>query len=329
MSTTPTEDKRSKQEIRVSMLPAELRGPVEDMKLDLDGDGAISIKELEVIIERLIATKDDNKSLRKQLIYMGIFSILLTCIIFGVSIAAARLSKETTVDPVTGIMSTKGTDQSIHTSPVSYYLDTLDVVGMKNDDLSALTDLILSEGAVELSVKGYSRSLVKNQVTFLVEGGTVLYGADGYVSATGTAATLLAFAADSDDNATSSVEGVRRLDEISDMIAARSKNLNNIIKKNLNSCIFISDCEEPNSCYAPMQHRFLIDTEENCNVDGGGCYCKDPEPIKCKSPKDCKEPTPICWVGGEDVALSDGASCGSGGYCFCTSEEFQYLYNGH
>jgi len=214
MSTTPTEDKRSKQEIRVSMLPAELRGPVEDMKLDLDGDGAISIKELEVIIERLIATKDDNKSLRKQLIYMGIFSILLTCIIFGVSIAAARLSKETKVDPVTGIMSTKGTDESIHTSPVSYYVKTLDVVGMENDELSALTDIILSEGAVELSVKGYSRSLVKNQVTFLVEGGTVLYGADGYVSATGTAETLLAFAAYSDDiNATSSKEGVRRLEK--------------------------------------------------------------------------------------------------------------------
>ena len=52
MSTTPTEDTRSKKEICVSMIPAELRGPVKEMKLDLDGDGAISIKELEVIIER-------------------------------------------------------------------------------------------------------------------------------------------------------------------------------------------------------------------------------------------------------------------------------------
>ena len=77
----------------------------------------------------VIATKGDNKSLCKWLIYMGIFSILLTCIIFGVSIAAAQLSKETKVDRVTGVMSTKGTDQAIHTSPLSYYLETLDVVG--------------------------------------------------------------------------------------------------------------------------------------------------------------------------------------------------------
>jgi len=284
MSTTPTEDTRSKKEIRVSMLPADLRGPVEEMKLDLDGDGAISIKELEVIIERLIATKGDNKSLRKWLIYMGIFSILLTCVIFGVSIAAARLSKETTVDPVTGIMSTKGTDQAIHTSPVSYYLETLDVVGMENDDLSALTDIILSKGAVELSVKGYSRSLVKNQVTFLVEGGTVLYGADGYVSATGTAATLLAFAAYSEDdiNATSS-EGVRRLQEGGFTALSQSQ-----------------------PWWIPQNTNWI-----------GSLI---PIVEQCKSNIDCNEPTPICWVRVKEVALSDSASCG-GGDCFCKANE--------
>jgi len=286
MSTTPTEDTRSKKEIRVSMLPADLRGPVKEMKLDLDGDGAISIKELEVIIERLIATKGDNKSLRKWLIYMGIFSILLTCIIFGVSIAAARLSKETTVDPVTGIMSTKGTDQAIHTSPVSYYLETLDVVRMENDDLSALTDIILSKGAVELSVKGYSRSLVKNQVTFLVEGGTVLYGADGYVSATGTAATLLAFAAYSEDdiNATSS-EGVRRLQEGGFTALSQSQ-----------------------PWWIPQNTNWIGSTVQTPIVE------------QCKSNIDCNEPTPICWVRVKEVALSDSASCG-GGDCFCKANE--------
>jgi len=206
-----TVDKSNNNGIRVSTLPNEMRDDVNQLKLDVDGDGAIDAKELEVLIQRLLTTKDDNKSLKKLVTYMGIFGILLTCIIFGVSIAAARLAKDTTVDPLTGIMSPKGSDKSIHTSAVSYYLDNMDVVGMENDQLSALTDIIFGDGSVEFTVKGYSRSLVKKQVTFLVEGGTVLYDEEGYVSATGIAETLLAFADHSDGDAGSSGEGDRRL----------------------------------------------------------------------------------------------------------------------
>lgn len=50
----------------------------------------------------------------------------------------------------------------------------MNVVGMDNDKLSALTDIISLDGAVELTVQGYVRSLVNKQVSLLVEGGTVL-----------------------------------------------------------------------------------------------------------------------------------------------------------
>jgi len=249
---------------------------------------------------------------------MGIFSILLTCVIFGVSIAAARLSKETTVDPVTGIMSTKGTDQAIHTSPVSYYLETLDVVGMENDELSALTDIILSEGAVELSVKGYSRSLVKNQVTFLVEGGTVLYGADGYVSATGTADTLLAFAAYSEDdiNATSSEEGVRRLQDKG--VAARSQSQSNQAAA-LAAMKVVAGADSANdnaaatvnTANAAVANAAAANAAAASAAAGGGA-------TPCKQPTDCEGSTPTCWVKDKDHVLSDNEACNEGGAgCFC------------
>lgn len=109
---------------------------------------------------------------------MGIFGLILNLAFFGVSIATARLSKNTTINPVTsmmfvkgsnsliqtksvdttvnqstGIIYVKGVDSPIQVAPVSYYLKDIDVVDMDNDGLSALTGIILLVGAAEFIVR--------------------------------------------------------------------------------------------------------------------------------------------------------------------------------
>jgi len=237
----------TKPSLRLSQLnlSPDVEDDIKELKLDIDGDGAIDGMELTKLIESLVRSNKNNKNLRQWITVLVIFSIVLTGGVFGVSIAAARLSKDTTVDPVTGMMYVKGSDSLIQTesvdmavkegimydkesdsplqvAPVSYYEQDLDVVGMDNEELRALTAISLWEGAVEFTVRGYARSLINKQVSLFVEGGSILYDEAGLLSATGTADTALAFAgaydveaaaadADAGNNSTTTTEGVRRL----------------------------------------------------------------------------------------------------------------------
>merc|ERR1712238_174517 len=133
---------------------------------------------------------------------------------FGVSMAAARLAKDTTVDAATGNLQVKGSSkdgppQVVHTSPVSYDFQGLNLVALDNQQLGSLTTLQLSEGDVEFVVRGFARSVLNQTVLIFVEDGTILYDATGLVSATGTVDTALAFAGAYADD--SSEAGVRRL----------------------------------------------------------------------------------------------------------------------
>merc|ERR1712238_398551 len=133
---------------------------------------------------------------------------------FGVSMAAARLAKDTTVDAATGNLQVKGSSkdgppQVVHTSPVSYDFQGLNIVAMDNHQLGSLTTLQLSEGDVEFVVRGFARSVLNQTVLIFVEDGTILYDATGLVSATGTVDTALAFAGAYAED--SSEAGVRRL----------------------------------------------------------------------------------------------------------------------
>ena len=126
-------------------------------------------------------------------------------------------------------MHVKGSDtQLIRTSPVSYDLQDLKIATLKNEQLSALTDIVLSGGDVEFAVKGFVRSLINKTVVVFVEGGSVLCDETGLVSATGTADTALALAgayADDDDAAAvdSSEAGIRRLVALSEVVDGRGK----------------------------------------------------------------------------------------------------------
>mmetsp|Transcript_54568 Transcript_54568/g.61774 ORF Transcript_54568/g.61774 Transcript_54568/m.61774 type:complete len:241 (+) Transcript_54568:82-804(+) len=203
MATLTKEE--SKRGIRISEMTPELQDQVEKLGIDEDGDGKITRKEMEKLIGSYVDTKRDNKFLRHLVTVLVIFSFLLTGCVFGASITAARLSKETSVDRESGIMFAKDSDRPIQTEPVAIHTEGVTINEMKVNELDALYEIRVDNGSIKFQVKGYAKSLKKNQVTLIVEGGTLIFGNDGLVSVTGTAETMFDFVS------SVSEEGDRRL----------------------------------------------------------------------------------------------------------------------
>jgi len=191
MATLTKEE--SERGIQLSKMTPELQEQVEKLGIDKDGDGKITGKEMEKLIESYLDTKKDNKFLRYLVTVLAIFSFLLTGCVFGASIAAARLSKDTTVDPVNGIMYAKGSATPIQTEPVAIRNNGVMINKMPKYDLDVLREISLDNGSIKFQVKGYAKSLENKQVTLIVEGGSLLYGDEGLVAATGMAETMLDF----------------------------------------------------------------------------------------------------------------------------------------
>ena len=202
---------------------------------------------------------------------LAIYGLFLTVAIFGVSIAAARLAKDTTVDAETGNFHVKGSGtQLIRTSPVSYDLQDLKIAALKNEQLSALTDIVLNGGDVEIAVKGFARSLLNKTVVVFVEGGSVLCDETGLVSATGTADTALAlagaYAEDDDAAADSSEAGIRRLVALSNVVDGRGKEGS------------LSDEREP-----------IVDESKPIIAED---IVPQPQPVPQRTPEPVPDPTP-------------------------------------
>ena len=106
-------------------------------------------------------------------------------------------------------MNKKGTNSPIQTAPVEIRNEGVKINEMETNELDVLHEISLDDGAIKFEVKGYSKSLSKNQVALMVEGGSLIYGEEGLVAATGMAETMLNFV-DLDDDAVSVEEGVRR-----------------------------------------------------------------------------------------------------------------------
>lgn len=200
----------SERGIRVSRMATDVQGAVEKLNLDVDGDGSIDGTELEILIRRLslLDSQKDNSLLRNLVAILVLFLLLMTGCVFGASITAARLSKDTSVDPLSGIMYAKGSDSPIQTEPVAIRKNGVTVNQMTTNELDVLNEIILDNGSIKFHVKGYAKSLEKNQVALIVEGGSLIYGEEGLVAATGMAETM--FNLVYPDDAVSVEEGVRR-----------------------------------------------------------------------------------------------------------------------
>jgi len=182
-------------------LPYNLKKAVSELKLDTNGDGRLDTKEIVMAVEHLVSRTKDNASLKKIVMLLCGFSVFLVAALFGASIAAARLAKDTEMDPLTGVMYAKGDAHSVimKTSPATFiHQETIAL--MTNEELDGLKAIIMTSGDVKFQVKGYSRSGTTdmndgndNQVMVVVEGGTITYDSQGIMDASGDAERLLTF----------------------------------------------------------------------------------------------------------------------------------------
>jgi len=193
--------RRNTGSIRISSLPINMRKSVEELKLDVNGDGALDTEEIIMAVDNLAAKVKDNASLKKIIWILCGFGILLIGCVFGATIAAARLSKDTEVDATTGIMYAKGSEhhQTMKTEDVVIYSNSRKIAEMTNDELRLIKEIILTTGDVKFQIKGYARSKDAEEVKLLVQGGTITYDLEGIASATGDAEELLDFAYYGDD----------------------------------------------------------------------------------------------------------------------------------
>jgi len=191
--------------IDVNDLPYNLKKVVSELKLDTDGNGRLDTKEIVMAVEHLVARTKANASLKKIVMLLCVFSVFLVAALFGASIAAARLAKDTEMDPITGVMYAKGDAHSIMKTKEAIFIHQENIALMTNDELNGLKAIIMTSGDVKFQVKGYSRSGTtgstgmnmndgnNNQVMVVVEGGTITYDSQGIMDASGDAERLLTF----------------------------------------------------------------------------------------------------------------------------------------
>merc|ERR1712161_65435 len=132
----------------------------------------------------------------KKIVYVLCgFSVVLVAALFGASIAAARLAKDTSIDPVTGIMYAKDSNTMMKTEQAKFHR-AMNFALLSNKELDHLMEISMTKGDVKFEVKGYARTgdSAVDEVMFLVDGGTITFDPKGITDTTGDAERLLTFA---------------------------------------------------------------------------------------------------------------------------------------
>jgi len=188
--------------IRLSDLPDAYKPSARGLvsQFDTDGDGCIDAAELANAVEALKNSRKKNNYLTKIVVGLTIASLLLIGSVFGVSVAAARLAKDTKIDDDSGFLMTKNKNSVAKTGEALMWSTTDNLVDLDNEDLRNLKYLSLKNADVHLHVKGHARASSGEEVILLVEGGTLTFkDAIGLLNATGDARILLE-AAGADSN---------------------------------------------------------------------------------------------------------------------------------
>merc|ERR1711935_843884 len=145
--------------------------------------------DVEKAVDLLLETRKSNKLLTKVIIGLIVYSILLTAAIFGVSIAAAEIAKDTTIDPVTGFVHAKNGNAIMKTVEATEYDKPDSIHGLSDEDLARLLTVNFHDGALMFQVKGFSSTEEKTML--LVEGGVLTFDDNEIVDVAGDHVNLL------------------------------------------------------------------------------------------------------------------------------------------
>jgi len=203
-----------------SSIPAPAPTPTNDKSIDVTygyGDTETSTKEKRTTsvyglrvssmqetlckseaVNSLVSTIKVNRTLTAVIVIcLCILVMLLVGCLIGATIAIARLTKQTEIDSITGIMYSKESNSdhshqtTMKTEDVVIYSDNTNIMDMTNEELMTLKEILLPNSNVKFQVKGYARGKDNTEIGLLVQGGTIIYDNEGLASATGDAKILL------------------------------------------------------------------------------------------------------------------------------------------
>lgn len=174
-------------------------------KFDIDGDGEIDVDEFISAINSLKMTRESNLLFRRIIYALLIGFLLLIGSVFGVSIVAANLSKDTSMG-INGIMIDKNTGAVAKTTD-AYETSTGKIADMSTAQLGRIKMIELLDGTVNFHVKGFVKPSSREEIILIINGGTITYGPEGIADATDQAKYLLDIAFERAPNSTGPYDG--------------------------------------------------------------------------------------------------------------------------
>jgi len=175
---------------RISQMPATLREDAMALvkEFDANGDGCVDKHEFANAVKALKESRTKTSQYAKIIAGLSVSGALLIASMFGVSLVASRLSKDTTVSGF-GVVLDKNTNMAVNTGEAIEYHDesgaSLRVVDMSPVQLMNLKHIVLLGGELFFNVKGHVKAPAGDKVIILVEGGTITYDGQGILDATG------------------------------------------------------------------------------------------------------------------------------------------------
>jgi len=186
------EESSKRNGFRASQLPTTMRASALELvrELDTDGDGFIDDHEFVAAVDALRSVRSRNARLYKIVLLLSCATVLLVGGMFGVSIAAARLAKDTMISS-DGTLQNKRSLSIVKTKEATVWSSETEIIEMTPQQLANLKTFTLLDGKIKFDIHGYARTPDDGKVILLVSGGTVTWDNKGITAATGNARYML------------------------------------------------------------------------------------------------------------------------------------------
>merc|ERR1719464_520026 len=195
--------------------------------------GMVGTESGEIDFDKLVdvakKSREWNKFLWKMVVLLLVLVFFTILAVFGVSIAAAVITKDTKIDASTGFLYAKaGGDDGgfsiMKTAEAMTALMNVDVHGLPAAELPDVESIKFMDVELSFNVKGFARG--EDVTVLLIEGGTLTFDETGLTGTTGDGPSVLFNAVDVDP-----VDGVRKLQKDDETTPTMAPTDGNPIKK--------------------------------------------------------------------------------------------------